>query len=115
MELIEQARAALAQVHPMLPALALIVALWAPQAAIRRWLPSLWALPASWGPQAAGLRQLWQSLPSIVGGALMGAMSSGADTWAAAWGALVGALAPVMHHVLKASAMPYDGELGGKK
>ena len=115
MHAIELARSYLAAINPALPAVALILVLWAPQAAIRKWLPALWALPASWGPQWVGARHVWQSLPSLAGGALMGAMSSGGDAWSAAWGAVAGALTPVFHHILKASALPYDGELGGSK
>ncbi len=115
MLILEQARAYLAAINPALPAVVLVFVLWAPQAAIRRWLPGLWAWPASKGPQLQGLRQAWQSLPSLAGGALLGALTSGGDPWQAAWGAVVAAATPFLHHALKAiPAIPYRGELGGK-
>jgi hypothetical protein len=114
MQFLESARAWLAAINPALPAVALVLVLWAPQAAIRRWLPALWAVPASWGPKAQMLRQAWQSLPSLAGGALLGALSSGGDPWQAAWGAVVAVATPFWHHLLKASPLPYQGELGGK-
>jgi uncharacterized phage-associated protein len=115
MHLIEQARAFLAAINPALPAVALVLVLWAPQAAIRRWLPSLWAVPASWGPKAQELRRVWQALPSLAGGALLGAVSSGGDPWQAAWGSVVAAATPFLHHALKAAPIPYTGELGSKR
>jgi hypothetical protein len=115
MAILEQARAALAAINPALPAVALVLVLWAPQAAIRRWLPALWAIPASWGPKAQELRRVWQALPSLAGGALLGVLSAGGDPWAAAWGAVVAAGTPFLHHALKASPLPYQGDLGGKR
>ena len=115
MHAIELARAYLAAINPALPAVVLILVLWAPQAAIRKWLPKLWEVPASWGPKAEGLKHLWQALPSAAGGALLTAVSSGGDPWQATWGAVYGLLAPALHHALRASPIPYQGELGGSK
>lgn len=116
MQLLEQARAWLVAINPALPAVALVLVLWAPQAAMRRWLPGLWTRFAALGPQAQLARQLFQGLPSVVGGALLGALSAGGDPWEAATAALVGAVAPFWHHLLKALPfVPYDGELGKPK
>jgi hypothetical protein len=113
---IESARAFLAAINPALPAIALVLVLWAPQAAIRRWLPALWELPASWGPKGHEARRLWQALPSLVGGAALGALSAGGDPWEAGTGALIGAVTPFWHHLLAAIPfVPYTGELGSKR
>jgi hypothetical protein len=105
----QQLRAALAAIHPWLPAVFLILAIWAPAAAIRRWLPALWEGPANWGPFGRSeltpawkvLRKAWQAIPAAAAGALLAAIAAGQDPWAPVLGAVVGLGAPALHEVKK--------------
>ncbi len=112
---LQAARAWLAAINPGLPAAALVLVLWASQAAVRRYLPGAWAYMAKLGPKGQEARRLWQALPSLAGGALLGALTSGLDPWESVTAAVVGAATPLFHHLLKASPLPYQGELGEPK
>lgn len=94
--------------HPAIPWILLTVAIWAPQAAIRRWLPSVWEIPANlpFGGSELGrvlklARKVWQGLPSVLTGAAVGAALVGENIEAAWKGALFGALAPLGHELKK--------------
>lgn len=112
-----EARAWLAAIHPALPALVLIFAIWLPQWAIRRWLPQVWEAPVNvvfggsdLSPALKGLRKAWQAIPSVAAAALLTSLSSGGDTWQAVTGAAIGLAAPAWHELLKAlPAVPYRG------
>lgn len=111
-DLITRAYAALASIHPLAPWLALTLAIFAPQYAIRKWRPLWWERFALLGPEAAMASKVWQGLPSVLLGALWAAFASGGDLRAAFYGALAGALAPLKHEMLKRlpnSVVPYVG------
>lgn len=96
---------------------ALPLVLWFAQYLLRKLAPSFWEWCANLGPFGAVdlspaltlARKVWQALPSVVGGAVIMALMSGGDVRAAALGALKGALAPLLHELLKAAPIPYQG------
>lgn len=112
--------------NPLLPWSVLTLAIWASVYLIRRWAPVLWTIPtlvwardwaiAQWPDSDDAILDLWkvyQTLPSVLAGALVGAWQMCSDP-AAAWkGAAAGALAVAWHHLLKALPfIPYLGKLG---
>ena len=107
--LLTQIREALTGIHPVAPLIALLVAIWIPQWAVRRWFPGAWELLADLpfiklnklGPWLKHARKAWQAMPSAVAGAAMLAMTSGGDMVAAGWGAALGLGVPVWHELLK--------------
>jgi hypothetical protein len=116
----------LTALHPLAPWGLLTLAIWLSAYVIRKLVPKLWELPAALAlreaaflrfpdlrPALSFLWSVWQGLPSVLLGALVGAWQLGTDP-AAAWkGAIAGALAPALHHLLKALPfIPYRGELG---
>jgi hypothetical protein len=116
----------LAGVHPLLPWSILTLAIWLGAYAVRKFAPALWRVPALLSlrdqllaayPQAATLWELawgvWQALPSVGAGALLGAWQLGTEPGAAWKGAIAGAIAPLWHHAAKALPwLPYLGRLG---
>lgn len=118
----------LTALHPLLPWSLLTLAIWLSVYLLRRYVPLLWELPAALSlreiafaklpdlkPALSALWTVWQGLPSILLGALVGAWQLGSDPGAAWKGAAAGALAPALHHLLKALPfIPYRGELGAK-
>ena len=111
-DLLARAHAALAAVHPLAPWLALTLAIFTPQYAVRKWRPLWWERFALLGPEAALASKIWQGLPSVLLGAVWAAFASGGDLRAAFFGALAGALAPLKHEALKRlpnSVVPYVG------
>lgn len=111
-DLITRAHDALASIHPLAPWLALTLAVFLPQYAIRKWRPLWWERFALLGPEAALASKVWQGLPSVLLGAVWAAFASGGDLRAAFYGALAGALAPLKHEALKRlpnSVVPYVG------
>ena len=119
MEFLEQLRVTLAGVHPMLPAVALILGVWFPQWMLRRYFPTVWEATATFPAKVFNLEitetvraflKVWQALPSIMIGAAMGALSGPeGDITEAVRGALAGALAPIWHELLKVIPGPYQG------
>jgi hypothetical protein len=119
--------ASLTALHPLLPWGLLTLAIWLSAYVFRKLVPKLWELPAALAlresafqrfpdlrPALSFLWSVWQGLPSVLLGALVGAWQLGSDPGAAWKGAIAGALAPALHHVLKALPfIPYRGELGG--
>jgi hypothetical protein len=115
---LKAAAAWLAAIHPSLPWVLLTVALWLVQYGTRKTKAGAivweWAanLPFSTDitPRLHVLRKLWQSLPSTLAGALIGAVGIGGDYAGAALGALAGFGAAVKHEVWKGiKAVPYVG------
>jgi hypothetical protein len=87
----------------------LTAGLWAAQYAVKRWVPGVWGFLADipFGPCRAKpalkiARKVWQGLPSVATGALVGALVVGQDPRDAWIGAVAGAVAPVWHEILKA-------------
>lgn len=76
---------------------------------IRRFTPRLWLAIESWGPQASPASKLFQALPSILVGAAVSAIGTDMDPWKAMLGAGLALLAPLAHHLVKASPLPYRG------
>lgn len=76
---------------------------------VRRYLPTVWLAFESWGPNGKPLSLAFQSIPSVVIGAAMGAIASGADPVWAALSALGALSAPFLHHALKMLPGPYRG------
>lgn len=112
MQLLLAARDWLAAIHPLAPWLALTLAIFSPQYAVRKFRPLWWERFALLGPEAALASKIWQGLPSVLLGALWGAYASGGDARVAFYGALAGALAPLKHELLKRipnSVIPYVG------
>lgn len=111
-DLITRAHAALASIHPLAPWLALTLAVFAPQYAVRKYRPLWWERFALLGPEANLASKVWQGMPSVLLGAVWAAFASGGDLRAAFYGALAGALAPLKHEALKRlpnSVVPYVG------
>lgn len=95
--------------HPAAPWALLTVGLWLSVFCVRKYLPEVWIKLERIGPQSAPASVVFQSLPTILAGALAGVYLSGGafgDAWK---GALSGAVAPLLHHLLKASPLPYQG------
>lgn len=118
------ARLWLADIHPWLPAVLLILAVWAPQWLVRKYRPKWWEYVATFGwrvvpaqfapliaPHVKAALKVWQALPSLLAGAMIGAVTTGGDPWGAVWGALIAALAPLKHEALK--ALPWLSYRGG--
>ena len=107
----------LQSIHPVLPWAILTALIWAVQWAIRKWAPGIWERAANvpFGddkplvPVVRVARKVWQGLPSVLVGALIGALAIGQDPRGAWLGALAGAVAPVWHELLKAFPGPYRG------
>jgi hypothetical protein len=101
--------------HPALFPLAMIAAIWLAQYAVRRWLPGVWEWAANilFRDSVVGfdkaLRKIWQSIPSVLSGAVVLWMASGGSLTDALLGALLGAVAPSFHELLKAAPIPYRG------
>lgn len=112
---LQTARDTLATYHPALPWLCLTAATFAGAWAIRRWLPALWGVLFAWVPVDASERaqHAMQAFGVAAPGAVLAAMASGLDPVQALLGLLAGLMAPVVHHVLRASPVPYQGALRG--
>lgn len=103
------ARDHLAALHPSAPWATLTLAIWLAVWAVRRYLPAAWALLERSTVAGSAASKLVQGLPSVLAGALVGVGASG--DYEGAWkGALAGALAPLVHHFLRASPLPYGGD-----
>lgn len=95
-------------IHPSADEAAIVLGVFLAMWAVRSWLPQTWERIADYGPADKTLRKLWQSIPSLVSGALAGGFLGG-DFVQSAYGAVMATLAPMLHHVLKASPLPYQG------
>jgi hypothetical protein len=80
----------LSSLHPAVPWALLTLALWLAQWGQRRWLPTLWERAANvpfggaaLGPLLTLVRKVWQGLPSVLVGALAGALLDHSDPRAA--------------------------------
>ena len=107
-------------IDPALPAASLVLLVFATIYSVRRWLPGAWkaielsipflsALDA--GPVFNAIWKIAQSLPGMLLGTAVAALTEGANVKAALWGVAAGALASVAHEVMAA----YRGQVGGKK
>ena len=109
---IDLARDWMVGVHPSLPWALLTIVIWLGAYLVRRYQPDLWRWMASVGPEGGHVADVWQALPSVLSGALVGAFATGGD-YAGLWkGALSGTLAPLIHWALKKAPVPYRGSLG---
>jgi len=113
-----QAEQWLSAFHPAAPWVLLTVAIWLSQYLVRRYLPRAWEWIGTFGGRASGdtalgmlALRLWQGLPSVLAGALIGAYAEGGSYRGAFFGALAGAAAPVKHHLLKWA--PFLSYVGG--
>jgi hypothetical protein len=106
------AREWLEAINPAAPWLALTLTSWLACIVIRKRCPTLWSALLAWGPPNGALEKILGSLPSVVASTVVAAIGTGGDPWGAALGAVMGALAPVLHHAVKASPLPYRGDLG---
>lgn len=104
----------LAAQSPALPPAVLGLSLWAVQWQVRKRWPSLWLKVFSWVPDDSSdlVRRTLQGLPSVLVGAGFTAAATGGSVKLALWGAGAGAFAPVLHHILAAAPVPYQGALG---
>jgi hypothetical protein len=98
----------LESVHPATPWALLTAACWGAVYGVRRWAPGVWARLEAFGPEATPAARVFQALPSIMAGALVGVALTGGDYHQAWKGAASGALAPLIHHVMKS----YRGAVG---
>lgn len=105
----------LTSVHITLPWALLTLAIWLTQWAVRVWVPTFWErianvpFPVDAGPAIKIARKSWQALPSVLSGAIVGAVMMGDDPGAAWLGAMAGFAAPIWHEVLKNLPGPYRG------
>lgn len=110
--LLHSAQVSLESIHPATPWAVLTIAVWAAVYGTRRWAPTVWARLEGFGPQGNPAANVFQALPSVMAGALAGVFLTGGDYHQAWKGAAAGALAPLVHHVLKALPVPYQGANG---
>jgi hypothetical protein len=82
---------------------------WLVPYVLRRWFPGAWRRIAAIGPADGTAAHVFQSLPSVLAGALMTALTSGGDPWRDTWMAGLAVVAPLLHHAAKASPIPYTG------
>jgi hypothetical protein len=103
-------RAYLEALHPVVPWAALTVAIFGLVYATRKLTPQLWIWFDSITPDGA-ISHVIQGLPSVGLGALLSTVLTGGDFGEAWKGAIAGALAPVLHLILKALPVPYQGAI----
>lgn len=100
----------LSPLPPVARAVLAILAAWAGPYALRRWFPGTWRWVESIGPQDANAARVFLSLPSALAGALVTAITAGStDPWRDVWMAALMPVAPLLHHILKAAPVPYEG------
>lgn len=102
------ARLALEGIHPAAPWALLTLAIFGAVYASRKFLPGVWAWLDTVSPDGMAAHVV-QGLPSLLGGALLSVGLTGGDYREAWKGALAGALAPVVHLLMKAAPIPYQG------
>src|SRR5689334_4781591 len=95
-------------VHPAAPWALLTIGIFLAVYATRKLAPALWVWFDKITPDGM-ISHVVQGLPSVLGGALLTVLLTGGD-FAESWkGALAGALAPVIHLIMKAAPVPYQG------
>ncbi len=105
-------RTELATIHPLAPWAAISLGLWLAVYAVRRWFPAIWltleqAVPPELGKPASNVLM---ALPIVAFGAAFAALTTNEEAVAMAfWGAVSASVAPIVHHLLKASKLPYEG------
>lgn len=106
--MLQNARLWLESIHPAAPWALLTLAIFAAVYLSRKFLPGLWVWFDKVTPDGT-IGHVVQGLPSIGIGAIATVILTGGD-FALAWkGAVFGALAPVLHLILKAVPVPYQG------
>lgn len=101
-----------AEIYSIAPWFACTVAVWLIVYAIRKHAPYVWEYFEGMGDVGATAARILQGLPSIMLGVWVSAVANGGDIENLWKGAIAGAFAPLLHHVLKASALPYQGANG---
>jgi len=109
---LESLRSLLSEIHPLAPWLALALVPWAAVYVVRKCFPGIWLWLESWGPKDARASRVFLALPAVITTAALAAIGAGHDPRTFVEAACVAAIAPLMHHALKASPLPYKGELG---
>lgn len=108
MPFLTAANAWLLHIHPVAPWALLTLGVFLAIYASRKFFPKLWAWFDSITPDGA-LSHVIQGLPAVGLGAIIGVIADGGD-FAIAWkGAIAGAIAPVLHLILRALPVPYQG------
>jgi hypothetical protein len=82
---------------------------WLVPYVLRRWFPGVWRRIAAIGPAGGTAAHVFQSLPSVLFGALANAALTGGDPMRDGLVAAAPLVAPLVHHILKASPIPYTG------
>lgn len=99
-------------IKPLIPWAALSVALWLAVYSVRRWFPRAWLWLEHLVPEGVGkpASNILLALPSVAFGAALAAFLSGEVSPQVAFlGAVSGAVAPIIHHALKMTPLPYEG------
>lgn len=109
-------RDSLAHVHPFLPWLVLTIATFLAAYLIRRNAPSVWLRFFWWVPAStdARARDAIQAFTVAAPATAISALASGGDVTNALLGLAAGLTAPVVHLVLRAMPVPYQGALGSR-
>ena len=102
-------------VHPLAPWVAMVGLVFAALYAVRKWAPGVWQWAADKGPIGVAASKCFQALPSVLLGALIVSISTGADVKLTVIGAVTALAAPLGHEVLKwaSSKTPGPTYLGG--
>lgn len=116
MPLLTSTRDTLAAIHPAAPWLTLTLATFLACYALRRFAPALWLRFFSWVPASAGprVRDALQAFVVASPATAISAMAAGGSVLYALAGLLAGLLAPVVHLILKALPVRYQGALGAR-
>jgi hypothetical protein len=105
-------RALLEDIHPTAPWLALSLGAWATVYAWRKLLPGLWLkLETLDKPLSVAIG----ALPSVIMTTAVGALTMGKDPWVLVGASLMGVGAPLLHHLLKALPISYQGQPAAKE
>ncbi len=101
--------------HPLAPWVVSIAIVFGVQWAIRKWMPSAWQVVADLGPAGKKASKAWQALPSVMLGAIVVSLGTGADLKLTVIGALTALAAPLGHELLRwgTSKMPGPTYVGG--
>jgi len=103
------------ELHPLAPWIAMVGLVFALVYSIRKWVPGVWQWAANKGPIGVAASKCFQAAPSVLLGALIVSISTGADVKLTVIGAVTALAAPLGHEIMKwASARtPGPTYLGG--
>ena len=113
--IIYEIRLFLESINPLAPWIVLASLVWFAIYLLRKYTPEIWLMLERMGPQNKPASQIIQAIPSLIMGAAAASMASNGDVKTAVMGAVVASIAPVWHHTLKASVLPYKGEVSDVK